>query len=77
MSGTVNLQDQFLNIARRQRISLTIYLTNGFQFKGFVRGFDAFAVILESDGKQNLVYKHAISTIIPAKPVSMEEGDLV
>ncbi len=63
----INLQDTFLNHARKEKVSLVVYLTNGFQFKGFVRGFDNFTVILESDGRQNLVYKHAISTIIPSK----------
>lgn len=67
----LNLQDVFLNQARREKITVTIYLTNGFQFKGVVRGFDAFTVILDCDGRQNLVYKHAISTIIPAKAISI------
>lgn len=69
--STLNLQDVFLNQARKERICLTIYLTNGFQFKGYVKGFDSFTVILDSDGRQNLVYKHAISTISPAKPISI------
>ncbi len=64
-----NLQDVFLNQARKEKISLIVYLTNGFQFKGFVKGFDNFTVILESEGRQNLVYKHAISTIIPSKQI--------
>lgn len=67
----LNLQDVFLNQARREKITVTIYLTNGFQFKGVVRGFDSFTVILDCDGRQNLVYKHAISTIIPAKAISI------
>ncbi len=69
-----NLQDVFLNQARKERIAVTIYLTNGFQFKGIVKGFDAFTVVLETEGKQNLVYKHAISTIIPAKPINLSEA---
>ncbi len=72
---TLNLQDTFLNQARREKIAVTIYLTNGFQFKGIVRGFDNFTVILDCDGKQNLVYKHAISTIIPTKPITMSQED--
>ena len=75
-------QDVFLNQARREKIAVTIFLTNGFQFKGIVKGFDSYVVILDSDGKQNLVYKHAISTIIPVKSISIldssdrdEEGD--
>lgn len=71
MAANLNLQDTFLNQARKLHISLTIYLTNGFQFKGMVKGFDSFTVVLESDGKQQLVYKHAISTIIPASPVDL------
>lgn len=73
---------RFLNQARREKIAVTIFLTNGFQFKGIVKGFDSYVVILDSDGKQNLVYKHAISTIIPVKSISIldssdrdEEGD--
>ena len=82
MNKSMNLQDVFLNQARRGKIAVTIFLTNGFQFKGTVKGFDSYVVILDSDGKQNLVYKHAISTIIPVKAISIldssdrdEEGD--
>ena len=64
-----NLQDIFLNNARKNKISVVIYLTNGFQLKGYVKGFDSFTVVLDSDGKQMLVYKHAITTITPAKPI--------
>lgn len=60
--------------ARREKITVTIYLTNGFQFKGVVRGFDSFTVILDCEGRQNLVYKHAISTIIPSKTISILES---
>ncbi|MBC8584332.1 RNA chaperone Hfq [Youxingia wuxianensis] len=67
----LNLQDVFLNQARREKITVTIYLTNGFQFKGIVRGFDSFTVILDCEGRQNLVYKHAISTITPSKSISI------
>lgn len=66
----INLQDSFLNQVRKENIPVTIFLVNGFQLKGMVRGFDNFTVILESDGKQLMVYKHAISTISPFKPVS-------
>ncbi|MGN0620925.1 MAG: RNA chaperone Hfq [Porcipelethomonas sp.] len=69
MNKAINLQDVFLNQARKDRIPVTIYLTNGFQFKGMVRGFDNYIVILDCDGKQNLVYKHAISTISPVKSI--------
>ncbi|GAA0740834.1 RNA chaperone Hfq [Clostridium oceanicum] len=70
MSKVVNnLQDIFLNGARKNRTSVIIYLTNGFQLKGFVKGFDNFTVILDCDGKQMMIYKHAISTITPSKPL--------
>ncbi len=66
----INLQDAFLNQVRKENIPVTIFLVNGFQLKGMVRGFDNFTVILESDGKQQMVYKHAISTISPFRPVN-------
>ncbi|MCL6612641.1 MAG: RNA chaperone Hfq [Peptococcaceae bacterium] len=66
----INLQDAFLNQVRKENIPVTIFLVNGFQLKGMVRGFDNFTVILESDGKQLMVYKHAISTVSPLKPVN-------
>lgn len=71
MQKSMNLQDVFLNQVRKDRIPVTIFLTNGYQFKGMVKGFDNFTVILESDGKQDLVYKHAISTVIPVRQVSI------
>lgn len=64
-----NLQDIFLNGARKNKIPVTIYLSSGFQLKGLVKGFDSFIVILDSDGKQILVYKHAITTITPANQI--------
>lgn len=64
-----NLQDIFLNGARKNRIPVTVFLTNGFQMKGNVKGFDSFTVILDSEGKQMMIYKHAISTITPGKPI--------
>jgi len=66
----INLQDSFLNQVRKENIPVTIYLVNGFQLKGLVRGFDNFTVILEFEGKQQMVYKHAISTIAPLKAIS-------
>lgn len=71
VKSTINLQDVFLNQVRKDKTPVTIFLTNGYQFKGAVRGFDSFTVILESDGKQNLVYKHAISTIVPVRAVNI------
>ncbi len=74
---TINLQDVFLNHVRKEHIYVTIYLTNGFQLKGLVKGFDNFTVVLDTEGKQQLVYKHAISTIIPARqvPLLTNNGD--
>ncbi|ABB14431.1 MULTISPECIES: RNA chaperone Hfq [Carboxydothermus] len=66
----LNLQDAFLNQVRKENVGVTIFLINGFQLKGFVKGFDNFTVILESEGKQHMIYKHAISTIIPQRPVN-------
>lgn len=67
--GSINLQDAFLNQVRKDNVSVTVYLINGFQLKGNVRGFDNFTVVLDSEGRQMLIYKHAISTITPARPV--------
>ncbi|MEQ8153809.1 MAG: RNA chaperone Hfq [Clostridiaceae bacterium] len=64
-----NLQDIFLNGARKNKIPVTVYLTNGFQLKGFVKGFDSFTVVLDCEGKQMMIYKHAISTINPGKAI--------
>lgn len=66
-----NLQDRFLNQARKERIMLTLFLMNGFQMRGTIVSFDQFAVLLLSEGKQNLIYKHAISTIQPAEALRM------
>ncbi|MGI6227398.1 MAG: RNA chaperone Hfq [Peptococcales bacterium] len=65
----INLQDAFLNQVRKDNVPVTIFLVNGFQLKGSVKGFDNFTVILEVEGKQQMVYKHAISTIAPAKNI--------
>ncbi len=66
----INLQDGFLNQVRKDNIPVTIYLVNGYQLKGVVRGFDNFTVILDFEGKQQMVYKHAISTVMPMRPVN-------
>lgn len=71
----INLQDVFLNQVRKERIPVTIYLTNGFQLKGMVKGFDNFTVVLDTEGKQQLVYKHAISTISPMRLVNFIFND--
>mgnify|MGYP002520344220 CR=1 FL=1 len=64
-----NLQDTFLNKSRQERIPVTVIMVNGFQMRGIVRGFDNFTVVLETDGKQQLIYKHAISTLAPIRPL--------
>ena len=74
MQKQQNLQDYFLNQARRDRTPVTLFLMNGFQLRGTVRGFDAFVVIVDSDGKQQMIYKHAISTVVPARAVAFTEG---
>ncbi|VBB05993.1 hfq: rna chaperone hfq [Lucifera butyrica] len=66
----INLQDSFLNQVRKENVPVIIYLVNGFQLRGAVKGFDNFTVIIENEGKQQLVYKHAISTITPFRPLN-------
>ena len=73
MKKIANLQDLFLLSARRERVSVTVFLVNGFQMRGVVTGFDSFVVMLESDGKQQMLYKHAITTIVPLRPISLHE----
>lgn len=75
MQKTQNLQDLFLNQARRDRQIVTMFLMNGFQLRGVVRGFDSFTVVLDTDGKQQLIYKHAISTIVPPTPIEFARDD--
>jgi host factor-I protein len=70
-----SLQDLFLNTVRKQKISLTIFLVNGVKLTGVVTSFDNFCVLLRRDGHSQLVYKHAISTIMPSQPVNMQETD--
>lgn len=70
MKTQINLQDIFLNQVRKDKIAITVFLLSGFQIKGLVTGFDNYTVVLDSDGKQELIYKHAISTIIPAQPIN-------
>jgi host factor-I protein len=71
---TQNLQDTFLNYVRKNKISVTIFLVNGVKLQGVVTWFDNFCVLLRRDGHSQLVYKHAISTIMPASPVTLFEG---
>ena len=71
----MNLQDSFLNHVRKENVGVVIYLMNGFQLRGLVRGFDNFTVIIENDGKQQLVYKHAISTIAPSSNITIMQPE--
>lgn len=70
MKTVINLQDVFLNQVRKEHIPITIYLVNGFQLKGSVKGFDSYTIVLDSDGKQHLIYKHAVSTITPMRAIN-------
>ena len=72
MQKIMNYQDTFLNAARRDRLNVVVFLMNGFQMKGIVRAFDNFVIVLDTDGKQQMIYKHAVSTIVPPKPVELE-----
>ena len=69
MSETTTLQEAILNEVRRERIPVTLFLMNGFQLRGVITGFDSFVVVLLSDGKQQMIDKHAISTLAPMKPL--------
>lgn len=70
MKSQINLQDVFLNQVRKEKTTITVFLLSGFQIKGIVTGFDNYVVVIDSEGKQELIYKHAISTIIPSHPVN-------
>ncbi len=72
MNKIANLQDLILNTLRKDKTDVTVFLTNGFQIKGTVKGYDNFVIILETaEGKQQMVYKHAVSTVAPSRPVSI------
>jgi host factor-I protein len=67
--GIINIQHNFLTNLTESKMPLTVFLVNGFQIRGTLKSFDNFTIALESEGKQQVVYKHAISTIVPTKPV--------
>ena len=69
MANTENLQDLILNEVRKEHTPVTLFLMNGFQLKGIVTGFDSFIVVLSSEGRQQMIYKHAISTLVPIQPI--------
>lgn len=77
MQKKVNLQDLFLTRARQERLPVTVFLMNGFQMRGIITGFDPFVVVLDSDGRQQVIYKHAISTVVPIRPVELREEEAV
>ncbi len=69
MSDQINLQDAILKEVRREKIPVTLFLMNGFQLRGIISGYDSFVVVLITDGKQQMIYKHAISTLVPVRPL--------
>ncbi len=73
MQKTTHIQDLFLSRIRRSKTNVTMFLMNGYQLRGTIAGFDQFVVVLMSDNKQQIIYKHAISTITPEHPASLEE----
>ena len=75
MQKKINLQDLFLLRARQDRVPVTLFLMNGFQMRGTITGYDPFVVVLDSDGRQQVIYKHAISTIAPIRPVELRENE--
>lgn len=75
MLKPTNHQDTFLNYARKEYVPITMFLVSGFQIKGTVKGFDNFTVVMDSEGRQQLIYKHAISTIVPARPIPLNLDD--
>lgn len=72
IKNSIKLQDNFLNQIRKEQIPITIYLLNGYQIKGFVKGFDNYIILVETtDKKQQIIYKHGISTISPVKSIDL------
>ena len=69
MSEVNNLQEAILSEVKRDKVPVTLFLMNGFQLRGTIAGYDSFVVVLVSDGKQQMIYKHAISTLAPMKPI--------
>ena len=69
MSEAMNLQEAILKECRKEHVPVTLFLMNGFQLRGIITGYDNFVVVLVTDGKQQMIYKHAISTLAPMKPL--------
>ncbi|OBZ17433.1 MULTISPECIES: RNA chaperone Hfq [Bacillales] len=75
MNKSINIQDTFLNQLRKDNIPVTVFLMNGFQIRGVIKAFDNFTIIIDSEGRQQMVYKHAISTFTPQRNVSLMQQD--
>ena len=71
MSEVMNLQDAILKEVRREKVPVTLFLMNGFQLRGTISGYDNFVVVLVTDGRQQMIYKHAISTLVPVRPLKL------
>lgn len=76
MNKSINIQDTFLNQLRKDQIQVTVFLVNGFQIRGLVKAFDNFIVIVEVEGRQQMVYKHAISTFVPQRNVTLMQQEV-
>lgn len=74
MSKEKNLQDLYLNAARKEKIDVTIFLTNGFQIRGTVKSFDSYTILVESEGKEQLIFKHAVSTVVPKRSIDISDN---
>lgn len=76
MNKSINIQDTFLNQLRKDNIPVIVYLTNGFQIRGLIKAFDNFTIVIDSEGRQQMVYKHAISTFTPQRNVSLIQENI-
>jgi len=76
MNKSINIQDTFLNQLRKDQIQVTVFLINGFQIRGLIKAFDNFTIIIEVEGRQQMVYKHAISTFVPQRNVTLMQQEL-
>jgi host factor-I protein len=72
LKTSIDLQDNYLKLVTAERIPVVIYLVNGVQLRGLVCGFDNFTILLENEGRQEMIYKHAVSTISPQKPIQLK-----
>ena len=73
MSEIINLQDAVLQEVRLPKVPVTLFLMHGFQLRGIITGYDSFVAVLVTDGKQQMIYKHAISTLVPIRPLNAAE----